>query len=85
MEYKEVMDKEVIKYYEKIDTIHRSMVSISDELTCAQRLTENMPDTCVAEEYYEILENLLNAYNEAASKMIDVEKPVGYYIWKLKR
>ena len=23
--------------------------------------------------------------NEAASKMIDVEKPVGYYMWKLKR
>ena len=85
MEYKEVMDKEVIKYYEKIDTIHKSMVRISDELTCTQRLTENMPDTCVAEEYYEILENLLNAYNEAARKMIDVEKPVGYYMWKLKR
>ena len=50
-----------------------------------RRFTENMPDTCVAEEYYEILENLLNAYNEAARKMIDVEKPVGYYMWKLKR
>lgn len=83
--YVEKMDKEVIEYCEHLDTIHKSMVRIHDDLLCMMQVTNLMPDTGLNYEYYEILEKLYNSCKSAMADMIKVDKPWQYGLYKLER
>lgn len=83
--YVEKMDKKVIEYCEYIDTIHKKMVHIHDDLLCMMQVTDLMPDTGLNWEYYEILEKLYNSCKSAMADMIEVDKPWQYGLYKLER
>lgn len=83
--YTEKMDKEVIEYCERIDTIHKSMVRIHDDLLRMMQVTNLMPDTGLNYEYYEILEKLYNSCKSAMADMIEVAIPWQYGLYKLER
>ena len=81
---KEIMDKEVMKYYEQINIINKNMARIGHELLCMKQLIWNMPDTRLASEYDDIIEHLCGEFAAAIESMNNIEKPESYYMYKLQ-
>ena len=78
------MDKEAVKYYEQIDIINKNMARIGHDLLCMKQLIWNMPDTCLASEYDDIIERLCGELAVAIESMNNIEKPESYYMYKLQ-
>ena len=81
---KEIMDKEVMKYYEQINIINKNMACIGHKLLCMKQLIWNMPDTGLASEYDDIIEHLCGEFAAAIESMNNVEKPESYCMYKLQ-
>ena len=81
---KEIMDKEIMKYFEQINIINKNMARIGYDLLCMRQLIWNMPDTCLASEYDDIMEHLCGEFAAAIESMNNIEKPELYYTYKLQ-
>ena len=78
------LDKDVLKYYEQIDTVDRRMERIKYDLICIKNIIEDMADTDLREKYEESIKYLRVALNNTMNAMNNVKKPDPYYMYKLK-
>lgn len=78
------LDKDVLKYYEQIDTVDRCMERIKYDLICIKNIVEDMADTDLREKYEESIKYLRAALHNAMNAMNNVNKPDPYYMYKLK-
>ena len=78
------LDKDVLKYYEQIDTVDRRMERIKYDLICIKNIIEDMADTDLREKYEESIKYLRAVLNNTMNAMNNVKKPDPYYMYKLK-
>ena len=78
------LDRDVLKYYEQIDTVDRRMERIKYDLICIKNIIEDMADTDLREKYEESIKYLRAVLNNTMNAMNNVKKPDPYYMYKLK-
>ena len=76
------LDKDVLKYYDQIDTVDRCMERIKYDLICIKNIVEDMAD--IREKYEESIKYLRTALHNTMNAMNNVKKPDPYYMYKLK-